>query len=85
MATEFTPGSAPGQEDTPLPGRPSDTNNRTSGIVIQHNYMAEGVTLNISSSNSYGSISRKQARACCRPTGRARALTTSVNEAAGSS
>ncbi|KAG1837027.1 hypothetical protein DFJ58DRAFT_846641 [Suillus subalutaceus] len=58
MATEFTPGSPPGQEDTPLPGRPSDTNNRT-GIVIQQNYMAEGVTINISSSNSYGSTVTK--------------------------
>lgn len=67
MATEFTPGSAPGQEDTPLPGRPSDTNNRTSGIVIQHNYMAEGVTLNISSSNSYGSTVSKLEHAAAQP------------------
>ncbi|KAG1890942.1 hypothetical protein F4604DRAFT_1913757 [Suillus subluteus] len=68
MATEFTPGSPPGQEDTPLPGRPLDTNNRT-GVVIQQNYMAEGVTINISSTNSYGSTVTKLEHTAAQPGG----------------
>jgi hypothetical protein len=65
MATEFNPGSPPGQEDIPLPGRPSDTNNRT--IIIQQNHIAEGVTINISSSNSYGSTVTKLEHADAQP------------------
>ncbi|KAG1827363.1 uncharacterized protein BJ212DRAFT_1474514 [Suillus subaureus] len=65
MATEFTPGSSSGQEDKPLPSRPSDANNRT--IVIQQNYMAEGVTINICSSNSYGSTVTKLEHTAAQP------------------
>lgn len=40
-------------DDQPLPIRPLDPNDRS--IVIQHNHIGEGVTININSSNSYGS------------------------------
>ncbi|KAG1905711.1 uncharacterized protein F5891DRAFT_975881 [Suillus fuscotomentosus] len=40
-------------DDKPSPGQPLDPNNHA--IVIQNNYIAEGVTININSSNSYGS------------------------------
>ncbi|KAG1831827.1 hypothetical protein EV424DRAFT_1342793 [Suillus variegatus] len=40
-------------DDRPSPGQPLDPNNHA--IVIQNNYIAEGVTININSSNSYGS------------------------------
>lgn len=44
-------------EDKPLPSQPLDPNNRA--IVIQNNHIAEGVTININSSNSYGSTVTK--------------------------
>ncbi|KAG1890946.1 hypothetical protein F4604DRAFT_1898623 [Suillus subluteus] len=58
-------GSPSSQEDAPLPGRPSDANR--TGIIIQHNYIAEGVTINISSSNSYGSTVTKLEYAAPKP------------------
>lgn len=47
-----------GHGDTPRPVQPSDTNNRT-GIVIQHNNIGDGVTINISSDHGCGSTVTK--------------------------
>lgn len=62
MTMQFTEGSSSGQEDTP--GRPSDTN-RT--IVIQHNYIGQGGTINISSSNNCGSTVTKVEHTAAQP------------------
>ncbi|KAG1865248.1 hypothetical protein C8R48DRAFT_772947 [Suillus tomentosus] len=44
-------------DNKPSPGQPLDPTNHA--IVIQNNYIAEGVTININSSNSYGSTVTK--------------------------
>ncbi|KAG1731929.1 hypothetical protein EDB19DRAFT_1912312 [Suillus lakei] len=57
MATAFTPSTSTVPHDTPLSGRPLNPNNRI--IVIQNTHIAAGGTINIFSSNSYGSTVTK--------------------------
>lgn len=66
QGADATPGSLSGRDDKPEPGRPSDGNNRPS-IVIQQNHIAEGVTINIHSSNSYGSTVTKLEHVAAQP------------------
>ncbi|KAG2368498.1 hypothetical protein BDR07DRAFT_1372037 [Suillus spraguei] len=61
-----TPGSPSGHDDKLGLGQPSDANNRPS-IVIQQNYIAEGVTISIHSSNSYGSTVTKLEHVAAQP------------------
>jgi hypothetical protein len=48
-----TGSNLPDANGTPLPGQPLDANNRIT--IIQNNFIAEGVTINIFSSNCDGS------------------------------
>ncbi|KAG1731931.1 hypothetical protein EDB19DRAFT_1312285 [Suillus lakei] len=65
MSSTATLGSPSGQEDTSLPGRPSDASKPT--IVIQQNRFEEAVTININSNNSYGATVTKLEHVTAQP------------------
>ncbi|KAG1731932.1 hypothetical protein EDB19DRAFT_1831557 [Suillus lakei] len=65
MATAFTPSTPTESQDSSLAGRPLDPNNRL--IVIQNNHIAAGGTINIFSSNSYGSTVTKLEHVAAQP------------------